>query len=326
MSWPTEHGGTDASGTQRGIWAEETARAGVPAQLNLVGLELAGPMIMRFGTPEQQQRFLPAILNGTEVWCQLFSEPDSGSDMASLRTRAIADGDRWRVSGRKIWTSGGHYADLGLLLARTEEGSRGREGITCFLLPMTRAGVATRPLPQMNGIVKFCEVSFDDVEVGHDDILGVLGDGWRVGTSTLGRERQMIGANAIRFASLLDELHDACRLAEDDVGTEARRRWTDLWFRVRLLRESWFAILASSPGPDDPRTSLLKLTATELERDITVLAQDLLGAEFVASPGASPWRDRFLAAPGQTIAGGTSEIQRNLIARRVLGLPSERSS
>jgi alkylation response protein AidB-like acyl-CoA dehydrogenase len=155
LSWPEAYCGRGASGVERGVWAEETARANVPMQLNLVGLELAGPMIIKFGTRVQKARLLPAILSGEDVWCQLFSEPDAGSDLASLRTRATPRSDGWTVSGRKIWTSGGHYADMGLLLARTGTGSGGREGITCFVVEMSRSGISTRPLPQMNGITKF---------------------------------------------------------------------------------------------------------------------------------------------------------------------------
>ncbi|MCV7222104.1 acyl-CoA dehydrogenase family protein [Mycolicibacterium elephantis] len=322
LSWPRSAGGTEATPMEQGIWAEETARAGVPLQINLFGPELAGPMIIKFGTKSQQQRFLPPILRADEIWCQLFSEPEAGSDLAGLRTRAEADGDGWRVHGQKVWTSGAHYADLGLLLARTGTGDRPHDGLTFFLLPMDRPGIDVRPLRQMDGQVKFNEVYFDGVSVGPDDVLGAVGSGWRVAMSTLGRERMMIGANAVRFVQLLDELWSVVEGRDLSPTDSVRRRWTDLWSRCQLLRLQWFRVLSVVTSTDDSRTSLLKLTATELERDITVFAQEALGPDLVTGEACTRWRNWLLAAPGQTIAGGTSEIQRNIIARRVLRLPT----
>ncbi|EHI12145.1 acyl-CoA dehydrogenase family protein [Mycolicibacterium thermoresistibile] len=322
LSWPRSHGGTEATPVEQGIWAEETARAGVPLQINLFGPELAGPMIIKFGTEAQQQRFLPKILRAEDIWCQLFSEPEAGSDLARLRTRAEPDGDGWRVHGQKVWTSGAHYADLGLLLARTGGGDRPHDGLTFFLLPMDRPGIEVRPLRQMDGQYKFNEVYFDGVYVGPEDVLGEVGSGWRVAMSTLGRERMMIGANAVRFTQALHDLWSDLDARGLTAGDAVRRRWTDLWSRSQLLRLQWFRVLSLVRSTDDSRTSLLKLTATELERDITVFAQETLGPDLVTGSACARWRDWLLAAPGQTIAGGTSEIQRNIIARRVLGLPT----
>lgn len=265
LSWPTEFGGVEATTIERGIWAEETARIGGPPQINLVGCELVGPMIIELGTSSQQRRFLDPILRGDHVWCQLFSEPDAGSDLANLRTLARKDANGWRVTGQKVWTSGAHY-------------------------------------------------------VGVDDVLGEVNDGWRVAVSTLGRERLMIGANAVRFSQHLDELWEIAgsRTADPLV----RDAWCDLYTRTHLLRMHWFRLLAAIEDNRDPRTSMLKLTATKLERDLSRFAGEVLGDYLLAGTSHKVWRQRYLSAPGQTIAGGTSEIQRNIVARRVLPLPA----
>lgn len=324
LSWPTQHGGRGCSASELAIFAEVMAEADVPRQLNIVGLELAAPMIMVFGTPAQQDRHLRRILGGDEVWCQLFSEPNAGSDLASVTTKAEASGDGWVVTGQKVWTSGAHYADYGLLLARTDPGAPAHKGITCFLLPMDRPGIQARPLVQMDGEAKFNEVFLDAVPVGRDDLLGEEGEGWKVAMSTLGRERLSLGAQAVALRGTLDRLRDGWpRRFEDAV---VRQDWTALWTRTRLLRLTWLRAV-SNPGPSgEPAIAVLKLMASELQRDLSVLAMHVLGPDAQAADDSSGLRQRFLAAPGARLAGGTSEIQRNILGERILGLPREPKS
>lgn len=321
LSWPTEHGGRGCSASELAIFAEAMAEADVPRQLNIVGLELAAPMIMVFGTAEQQERHLPRILTGDEVWCQLFSEPNAGSDLASLTARAEPSGDGWAVSGQKVWTSGAHYSDYGLLLARTDPGAPAHKGISCFLLPMDRPGIQARPLVQMDGEAKFNEVFLDAVPVGRDDLLGQEGQGWTVAMSTLGRERLSLGAQAVALRGTLDRLREGWPERFEDA--RVREDWTALWARTRLLRMTWLRAV-SNPGPaGEAAIAVLKLMASELQRDLSVLAMLVLGPEAQAGEDSSGLRQRFLAAPGARLAGGTSEIQRNILGERILQLPRE---
>lgn len=321
LSWPTEYGGRGATPSEMAIFAEVMAQAGVPRQLNIVGLELAAPMIMAFGTPEQKQRHLHAILIGAEVWCQLFSEPSAGSDLASLATRAVEQNGRWLVSGQKVWTSGAHYSDFGLLLARTDPNAPDHKGISCFLLPMDRPGIEVRPLVQMDGEAKFNEVFLEGVEVGPDDLLGAVGEGWRVAMSTLGRERLSLGAQAVALLDSIERLR--ARRPERFADPVVRQMWAGLWIRIRLLRMTWLRAV-SNPGPSgDQAIAVLKLMASELQRDVAAHATEVLGAAVQAGPDVDAFRQRFLAAPGARLAGGTSEIQRNILGERVLGLPRE---
>jgi len=304
---------------ERAVFAEECVRAGVPRQLNIVGPDLVGPVLLAHGTDAQRQRWMPRIRSGEDLWCQLFSEPDAGSDLASVRTRARRDGTGWVVSGRKVWSSGANSADQGLLLARTGED---RYDLSMFALGMRTPGVEVRPLRQMDGDAKFNEVTFDDVVVNGDDLLGTPGDGWTLAMSTLGSERLSLGAQAVSLFAHLDEVLD--RVPSTDVL--ARQAAAGLWTRVWLLRANFERLLASGRSLADPLYSTLKLAASELQRDLYRFGVGQFGLAAVASPGPPlPTSMRFLAQPGQTIAGGTSEIQRNILAERVLGLPREKN-
>jgi alkylation response protein AidB-like acyl-CoA dehydrogenase len=321
LSWPAPHG-AGATPSEQALYAEALARRGLPRQLSFVSMELAGPIIIAFGTPAQQQRWLEPIRRGEQLWCQLFSEPGAGSDLAGLSTRAEASaGDGWRVSGQKVWTSGAHYAQLGLLLARTDPEVPKHRGITCFALPMDRTGVEVKPIRQLDGEAKFNEVFLDGVAVGPEDVLGEVGQGWQVALSVLGRERRMLGAVAIGLGAALAEIR---QLAEQRDLADAlfKARWASLWGRVQLLRWTWFRLLSGrGDTATDPRMSVLKLTSSELQQQVAGLGADVLGPEFVAGRSGERWRHAFLASHGATIAGGTSEIQRNILGERVLGLP-----
>jgi alkylation response protein AidB-like acyl-CoA dehydrogenase len=319
LSWEQPYG-AGATPVEQALFAEALARLALPRQLSFVSMELAGPVIIGHGTEAQRERFLDPIRRGEEVWCQLFSEPGAGSDLAAVATRAVPTGDGWSVTGQKVWTSGAHYAQYGLLLARTDPDARHR-GITCFALPMVRPGITVRPIRQMDEESKFNEVFLDDVPVTSDDVLGEVDGGWQVALTILGRERRMLGSLAIGLGAALDELRAEAekRGVDDDLF---RVRWAGLWSRVQMLRWTWFRFLASSAdSATDPRMSVLKLTSSELQQSVARFAGDVLADDFLAGEPGARWRHRFLASFGATIAGGTSEVQRNILGERVLGLP-----
>jgi alkylation response protein AidB-like acyl-CoA dehydrogenase len=301
------------------IFAEMMAEAELSRQLNIVGLELAASMIMAFGTESQKERHLTAILCGDEIWCQLFSEPNAGSDLASLSCRAIESNGQWLVSGQRVWTSGAHFSDYGLLLAKTKPGQPNHKAISCFLLPMNRAGIEIRPLVQMDGEAKFNEVFLNDVKADSSELLGELGQGWQVAMSTLDRERLSLGAQAVALLDWLERLRSDLpgRLNDPNI----RQAWIGLWNRIRLLRMTWLRAV-NTTGPDaDSAIAVLKVVASELQRDVASHAVDYLGMFAQAGDDRGAHRQRFLAASRATIAGGTSEIQRNILGERILDLP-----
>lgn len=319
LSWPKEYGGRGASALEQAVFAEEMAKARVPRQLNIVGPDLVGPMLIEYGSIDQQQRHLEAIRTGREMWCQLFSEPEAGSDLAHVQTVASPDDGGWTVSGQKVWTSGAKSADMGLLLARS---GGDQAGLSMFLVPMHTDGIEVRPLLQIDRASKFNEVFLDGVRLPGEALLGGVGQGWRIAMGTLGCERLALGSQAVTLRSTLEEIVDAAEL----LGRKTpvfRDRAVGLWSRVWLLRTTWLRGVNAGTGLSDPALSVLKLSASELLRDITRLGADALGPHFVAGATGAPFAERFLAAPGQTIAGGTSEIQRNVLAERVLGLPRQ---
>jgi alkylation response protein AidB-like acyl-CoA dehydrogenase len=320
LSWPQPYG-AGATVVEQALFAEALARRQLPRQLSFVTMELAGPVIIAFGTGSQRTRFLEPVRRGEEVWCQLFSEPGAGSDLASVATRAVPKDERWLVRGQKVWTSGAHYSQFGLLLARTDPDASRHRGLTCFALPMDRPGITVRPIRQMDEESKFNEVFLDDVPVSPDDVLGEVGGGWKVALSILGRERRMLGSLAIGLSSALEELRATVEQRGAD-DSRFRAQWAALFARVQLLRWTWFRFLASSAdSATDPRMSVLKLTSSELQQSVARLAADTLADEFVAGENGSGLRHRFLASFGATIAGGTSEVQRNILGERVLDLP-----
>lgn len=317
IHWPVEHGGQGLTPEHHSIWMLECAVAGVPPVLNMVGLVLAGGAILRFGTPEQQARHLRPTLHADQVWCQLFSEPGAGSDLASLSTRAERDGDRFVVNGQKVWCSGGRYSSWGILMARTDPEARKHDGISFFLLDMALPGIEVRPLKQMTGESEFDEVFFTDVEVPADALLGPLHGGWGVGMAVLTSERGHIGTSVI---SLERRLESMARLAEGrDLSAVERDRLVAL-----LSAGTAFKSLAQRHGAvASTAASLMKLGITEMMFDVAMLRGDLAGAGALLD---GPDAVGMLAAPGGRIAGGTSQVQRNIIGERLLGLPREPSA
>ncbi|WP_405136564.1 acyl-CoA dehydrogenase family protein [Nocardia sp. NBC_01388] len=316
MAWPVEHGGRNSSVYEQAILAEETARAEVPRQLNIVGPDLVGPVIIRFGNQDQKRRYLPAIREGEHLWCQLFSEPEAGSDLASLRTRARHEAGSWVIDGQKVWTSAAADADYGLLIART--GEERYAGLTAFVVDMRSPGITVRPLRQLDGASKFNEVFLSDVRLPEDALLGTVGQGWSVVTATLGQERLSLGAQAVGMFEALRTVANAARdrgLLDDALREEI----TQQWCRITLLRETWLRAVSVETEPSSSAFSVLKLVSSEIYRDLGDFATAALGMDALIFD--EPLVQRMLVGRAQTILGGTSEIQRNILAERVLGLP-----
>jgi alkylation response protein AidB-like acyl-CoA dehydrogenase len=327
LSWPREYGGRAASLTEQAIFLQEYDRAGAPDRLNLLGEGLAGPTIIDFGSEEHKRRFLPGILSGEEIWCQLFSEPNAGSDLAALEARAERDGDGWRISGQKVWTSRAQVAAHGLLLARTGGGERHR-GITYFLLPMDAEGVSIRPLRHMLGEAEFNEVFLDDVHVPDELRIGDVDDGWRVAMATLSYERVALATGRVNVQRVVGDLVRMVREGERDgrpLADDAalRRKVADLYARSQVQRVNGLRALSSmDKGTPGPEASIGKLLSAPLVEELADLACSLSGLDAqLDEDGLDPWLRLAYQARGTSIAGGTTFIQRNIVAERVLGLP-----
>jgi alkylation response protein AidB-like acyl-CoA dehydrogenase len=316
-TWPQQWGGRGASAEEAAVIAQELGRFDVPDLYPfMVAVALVAPVILTHGSGEQQARWLPAIKTGEEIWCQLFSEPDAGSDLAALSTRAERDGDVWRVTGQKVWSSRAHYSRWGLLLARTDPAVPKHRGITAFAVDMGAPGVEVRPLRQMNGDAHFNEVFLTDAPVADADRIGDVGDGWRVAITTLMHERGALGpGGGPGRKELLALAAGADAVTRDRVAAVVTQlevsRLTSL--RARAAREA-----GRAPGPEGSGAKLRGASTIKAMADLAVDARGL-GALI----GEDDWLTLFLTAPSISIRGGTDEIQRNIVGERVLGLPSE---
>ena len=319
LHWPREFGGAAATVAYQAAFAEECARAGVPRQLNITGPDLVGPVLITFGSPEQKVLFLKGIRLGDDVWTQLFSEPGAGSDLASLRTRAERTATGWRIDGQKVWSSAAASADYGLLLART--GPDKHRDLSMFVVPMDTPGVTVRPLTQMDGESKFNEVFFDGAELSDDALVGEVGQGWSVAMVTLGRERLTLGSQAVAMFRLHEQLVDAAR-EHELLDPVLSRSMTRLWSRMWLLRYTWQRAIDSGDLTSSA-FSVLKLMTSETDQDLGDMATEVLGTDACVDPADDQLVHRMLVGRAQTILGGTSEIQRNILGERVLGLPKE---
>ncbi len=326
ITWPKEHGGRGAGPMQASIFAQEMNRYGVTVGPFAVGIGMAGPTILRHGSDGQRDRFLRPMLRGEELWCQLFSEPEAGSDLASVRTRAERDGDGWVVSGQKVWTSMADHCQWGILLARSDANVPKHRGLTYFLVDMGSPGIAVRPLRQMTGSSHFSEVFLDGVHLPGDAVLGEVGSGWAVAGTTLANERGLIaGGNRSSDAAALVELARTSGCAGDPV---LRQALMDVWIRQRVQTFQGYRVQTAlsrgqAPGPE---TSVMKLFAAEYLRRLGNAALALLGPDGMldgAGLGDGDWQARFLHAPAIRIAGGSNEVQRTIMGERVLGLPRE---
>ena len=330
IHWPAAHGGRGASPIERVIWQQEEGAYAQLSHLFVVGHGMAGPTLITHGTEAQKQRWLRPIVSGEEVWCQLFSEPSGGSDLAGLRTRAQREGDGWRVDGQKIWTTHAHLADLGLLLARTDATVAKHEGLTMFAIDMRSPGVEVRRIRSMTGERHFSEVFFSGARVPDAQRIGPVGGGWKVALTTLMHERLHLAA---AIPTGVPELFDlCCELQTHDgrpIDDPAVRTRLATWVaRSRGLQWTMARTLSalSSGKPPGPENSIGKLVAGELAQEVCAFALDLLGpAGAVIEDGhtARSFQKMLLSAPAIRVGGGTAEIQRNILAEQVLGLPAD---
>jgi alkylation response protein AidB-like acyl-CoA dehydrogenase len=325
VHWPREYGGRGATLTESAIFFEELGRGGAPLPANVLGLLLAGPTIMTWGTAAQKDRFLEPILTAEEIWCQGFSEPDAGSDLASLKTRARKDGSGWVLSGQKVWTSGAQHSKWCMLLARTDPDVPKHRGLTYFLMDMQQAGVQVRPLRQLTGAAEFNELFIDGARASDDQVLGGVGNGWKVALTTLMNERAGLAFFLqVRMRQLLDRvIEEAARTGalEEPVIAE---RIGGLHLRAELLRLTAYRGLTAVQkyGQPGPEGSLTKWMWSETNQELTQFAADLLGPR--ALRAGDPWAYELLRARGNSIEGGTTEVLENIVAERVLGLPKAR--
>ncbi|MEU6983594.1 acyl-CoA dehydrogenase family protein [Streptomyces sp. NPDC046324] len=319
VGWPTEYGGRGASIEEQIAFHEEYALADAPARVNHIGEQLLGPTLIDHGTEEQKARFLPPIRAVEELWCQGYSEPGAGSDLAAVRTRAVREGDEWVVTGQKIWTSLAHESQWCFVVARTEPGSRRHAGLSYLLVPLDRPGVEIRPIVQLTGTSEFNEVFFDGARTAAANVVGAPGDGWRIAMATLGYERGVSTlGQQVGFRRELEGLIALARRNGALADPLIRDRLTRAWTGLRAMR-------ASALRGTDP--SMAKLSWSHWHRDLGELAMDICGAAstvVAAEPyELDAWQRLFLFSRADTIYAGSSEIQRNLIAERVLGLPKE---
>jgi len=333
IGWPEAYGGRDASLAEQVIFAEEYARAGAPGRLGYMGVELAGPTILAFGTEAQKRRFLPPIARGEELWCQGYSEPSAGSDLANVRTRAVLQaggaGGEWVVNGQKTWTSFAQFADWCFVLCRSEEGSRAHRGLSYLLIPMHQPGVTVRPIRQMTGGADFNDTFFADARTDADNIVGAAGDGWKVAMGTLSFERGVSTlGQQMNFANELRAIVSAAEANGLIHDPEIRQRLAHAYIGLRLMRYSALRMLSSvEAGKLSNEAYTYKIFWASWRKKLGVLALDVLGPRGeIAAGTAYEWEllpRLFLGSRADTIYGGTNQIQRNIIAERALGLPRE---
>ena len=323
LGWPVEHGGRGLTVAHRVAFYEEYAKADAPDKVNHLGEELVGPTLIAYGTPEQQQRFLPAIRDVTELWCQGYSEPGAGSDLANVATTAVLEGGQWVLNGQKVWTSLAHWAQWIFVVARSEKGSKRHAGLSYLLVPLDQPGIEIRPIVQLTGDSEFNEVFFTDARTDADLVVGEPGDGWRVAMATLTFERGVSTlGQQIRYAR---ELSGIVELAKADGAIDdplIRERLTRAWAGLQTMRSYAMATMdVEQPGMDN----VSKLLWANWHRDLGELAMDIKGKEGLLTDGGEfdEWQRLFLFSRSDTIYGGSNEIQRNIIAERVLGLPRE---
>lgn len=335
ITWPVEYGGRGASIPEQIAYTEEMARAGAPEVIGSLGIGIAGPPLMAYGTEEQKRRFLRRILTAEDLWCFGFSEPSAGSDLASLRTRGVPEGDEFVVTGQKVWTTLAHHADWCMVLCRSDPNSARRQGISCLLIDMHSPGITVRPLRQIGGQAEFNEVFFENVRVPRENLLGELHNGWQIATAALQNERGIL--YVVEMQILLAKGRDMLiRLAHERGATRnpvTRQALADIYLGVETFRHTCQRTLDKllrwgMPGPE---ASIIKLHWTELTQAMPRIGMSILGAHGLLYDTPAPRSHRgesdqwvqaaYLGAPAASIASGTSEIMRGIIAMQVLGLP-----
>jgi alkylation response protein AidB-like acyl-CoA dehydrogenase len=325
VSWPKEYGGRGATLIEQAIASEEMARAKVPRPANVLGLVMGGPVVIAHGTTEQKERFLDPILSGEEIWCQGFSEPESGSDLASLKSKAVKSNGGWKVTGQKVWTTFAHQAKWCMLIARTDSDAPKHKGLTYFICDMEQDAVEVRPLRQITGEAEFNELFIEDAYIPDENVIGAVGAGWNVAITTLMHERAGLGAaSALGLLAALDELVEMARergMADDPIVRDrvARLKIGVEGLRLGAMRALTQTMKTGVPGPEG---SVAKLQWSYTNQALTELAAEVGGAE--ALERDSLWAYRLLRARANSIEGGTTEILKNIVAERVLGLPKLR--
>jgi alkylation response protein AidB-like acyl-CoA dehydrogenase len=332
ITWPKEWGGRGGTPIEQVIYQQEEAHYAVPRGFFEIGLGMCIPTLCSWGTPEQRQRYAPPALEGKEIWCQLFSEPAAGSDLAGLRTRAERQGDEWVINGQKIWTSGAHYSDFGILVARSDPAAPKHKGLTFFFLDMRSPGIDIRPIKQISGQSHFNEVFFSDVRIPDSQRLGAEGQGWQVSLTTLMNERLAVGeAPGPDFGEIF-ELARSLELGDGRALDNAavRDKLADWYVRTQGLKYTKFRTMTAlsrgeTPGPE---ASIGKLVSASKLQEIASFGMDLLGQAGImtdeqAMPANALFQQALLYSPALRIAGGSDEILRNIIAERVLGLPGD---
>jgi alkylation response protein AidB-like acyl-CoA dehydrogenase len=348
-SWPVEYGGKGLSTMENVVLAEEFARAGAPLRADFFGDTLVGPTLLQWGTEEQKKEFLPKILSGQIRWCQGFSEPDSGSDLASLKTSAVLDGDEWVITGQKVWTTQAQYADYIFLLARTEPAATKHKGISYLLVPMKQSGIEVRGIVQPDGTAEFNEVFFDGARCPKENVVGGVNNGWKVANTTLGFERGSSATTSYRrFEKEFEQILDRARVIGAEQDSRVRQRLAKAYTVVQIMKvNGWRSLTAALHEKRDPGVAALgasnKMFWSEYHRDVLELAMDLWGLQgqiltgnedvdgwpgVMRIPGrpsypVNPLQQAFFFSRSETIWGGTAEIQRNIVGERVLGLPRE---
>ncbi len=330
LGWPTEYGGRGATITQQLLFNEEYAKANAPARVSFFGEGLLGPTLIAFGSEDQKRRFLPGILKATELWCQGFSEPDAGSDLANVKTRAVLDGDEWVVNGQKVWTTLAHHAHWTFAVVRTDPDAPKHKGLSYLLLPMDQPGIEVKPLKQLTGSAEFNEVFFTDARTSADLIVGAPGDGWKVAMGTLGFERgTAFLAQQLHFQHETEQVIDYAKkhgLTGDPI---VRQKLADAWIGVQIMKYNGFRSISKllTTGSPPPEASISKLYWSHWHRHLGELEMELMGpwSEVLAGPDyeLEEFQSSFLLSRAETIYTGSTEIQKNIIGERVLGLPRE---
>lgn len=339
ISWPKEYGGRGATMIEQAIFTGEAAAQEAPSPANVLGLAMGGPVVIAHGTDAQKQRYLEPILTGEEIWCQGFSEPESGSDLASLKTRAVKDGDEWVVTGQKVWTTFAQYAKWCMLVARTDQDAPKHQGLTYFLMDMEQEGVEAKPLVQITGEGEFNEVFINEARIPDENVVGGVGNGWTVAITTLMNERAGLAFGAIaQIHNSLGKLAALAQEVREEGGTSAaedayfRQRIAQLFIEAETMRLNAYRGLTKTmeSGIPGPEGSLGKWQWADINQDLTELALEIEGAwaplgrgsEGAVANGA--WQYNFLRSRANSIEGGTTDILKNIIAERVLGLPRMR--
>ncbi|PWA10685.1 hypothetical protein DCC39_11000 [Pueribacillus theae] len=334
ISWPKEYGGQGLTHVEEIIFDEEAGKLNAPSGVNVLGKLLLGPTLLQFGSEEQKKRFLPPLLRGDEVWCQGFSEPNAGSDLAALQTRAELDGDEWVINGQKVWTSYAHHSDWCFVLARTDQEAPKHKGISFFLVPMDSPGVSVRPLVQLNENRDFNEVFFDNVRIPKENVVGGVNNGWKVAMGTLGFERGTLAlGRQVRFQNEFNELVKLAsekRLADGTLAIDNpyyRQKMVEVFNEIKILRFHGLKTISQllNEGKLGPESSLQKLFWTTMHVELGEVAMEVLGEEApywgVESVGRGKMQDIYYTSRGATIYAGSTQIQKNIIAEMILGMP-----